>query len=205
MKQIINKTKSSIISQKKKYLFLIAITVVGIISGILFIFFISKEDKSLVRDELSAFFTSIQNNQINYLSTFINSIFTNITYLIILWILGISVIGIPIIIFLIFLKGFIFGFSFSSIIYIYGIKGIPLSISSQVPHSFILLVLLILVGFYAINFSVRLFRVLFLKESINLIPYFKKYNQIVAICAVGVLFCSLLETFLSPFFMNLFL
>lgn len=205
MKQILSRTRSSIMNQKKKYLFLTIITVVGIISGILFIFFISKEDKSLVKNELSSFITYIQSNKINYITTFVNSIFTNLTYLIVFWLLGISIIGIPVIIFLLFLKGFVLGFSFSSIISIYGIKGILLSIASQIPHSFILLIIFLLMGFYAINFSVRLFRVLFLKENINLIPYFKRYNQILIISIIGILVCCLLETFLSPIFMNLFL
>lgn len=205
MKQILNRTKRSIMNQKKKYLFLAVITIIGIVSGILFIFFISKEDKSLVKNELSNFITYIQSNKINYMASFLNGILANLTYLIVFWLLGISIIGIPIIIFLLFLKGFILGFSFSSIISIYGIKGIPLSIASQVPHSFILLIFFILMGFYAINFSVRLFRVLFLKENINLVPYFKRYNQIAIICAIGILFCCFLETFLSPVFMNLFL
>ena len=115
MKQILNRTKRSIMNQKKKYLFLAVITVIGIVSGILFIFFISKEDKSLVKNELSDFITYIQSNKINYMASFLNGILANLTYLIVFWLLGISIIGIPIIIFLLFLKGFILGFSFSSI------------------------------------------------------------------------------------------
>lgn len=205
MNKVMNKAKKSIINQKKKYIFLTTIILIGIISGILFIFFISKEDKSLVKTELTSFCDMIKSNKINYLSTFINSIGTNLTYLIIFWILGVSIIGMPIIIFLLFLKGFIFGFSISSIISTYGIIGIPLSLSSQLPHTIILLIIFILMGFYAINFSIRLFRVLLLKENINLGTYFKRYNQIAIFCIIGILICSLLETFLTPIFMNLFL
>ena len=49
MNKIMKKVKQSITNQKKKYLFLTTILIVGIISGIIFIFFISKEDKSLVK------------------------------------------------------------------------------------------------------------------------------------------------------------
>ena len=205
MNKIMNKAKRNITNQKKKYLFLSIIIGVGIISGILFILFISKEDKSLVKTELNTFFEYIKNNRINYLSALSNSIASNLTYLVIIWILGISIIGMPIIIFLLFFKGFIFGFSFSSVIANYGTKGILLSLSYQIPHNLILLVIFLLIGFYAINFSVRLFRILFLKENINLVPYFKRYNKISIICIGGIIICSLLETFLSPILMNLFL
>lgn len=205
MNKIINKAKKSITDQKKKYLFLSVIMLVGIISGILFIFFISKEDKSLVKQELEIFFTNIQNKKLNYFSSFTNSIISNFLYLFVIWLLGISIIGLPIIIFLLFFKGFIFGFSFSSIITNYGIRGIFLSITYQFPHHLLLLIIYLLMGFYAINFSIRLFRLLFLKENINLTFSFKRYNQIAGFCLIGILICSLLEVFLTPFLINFFL
>ena len=205
MNKIMKKAKQSITNQKKKYLFLTTILIVGIISGIIFIFFISKEDKSLVKTELDTFFNHIKTNQINYLSVFRNSFFTNLLYLFIFWVLGISIIGVPIILFLLFFKGFIFGFNFSSIITNYGLKGILPGIFYQFPHQLLLLIFFVMISFYAINFSVRLFRVLFLKENINLTQCFKRYNQIGIICVIGILLCSIFETFVMPILMNLFL
>lgn len=205
MNKIMNKAKQSITSQKKKYIFLITVLVVGMISGILFIFFISKEDKSLVKTELETFFTMIKSNKINYFTTFINSFFSNFFYLFSIWLLGISIIGIPIIIFMLFLKGFVFGFSISSIISHNGLIGIPLSISTQFPHSIILLICMILISFYATNFSIKLFKVLFLKSDLPLGIYFKKYNLVSMICIICLFICSLIETFLSPVLINLFL
>ncbi len=205
MKAIKNRIHKSITNQKKKYLFLSVMILVGIISGIIFIFFISKEDKSLVKQELEIFFTNIHTKKLNYISSLINSISTNLIYLLGIWLLGISIIGIPIVLFLLFLKGFILGFSISSIIYNYGMKGFLISIGYIFPHHILLLVMLLLMGFYAINFSARLFKVLFLKETINLAQVFKRYNQITGICIIGIVISSILEIFLAPFLMNLFL
>ena len=69
----------------------------------------------------------------------------------------------------------------------------------------LLLIFFVMISFYAINFSVRLFRVLFLKENINLTQCFKRYNQIGIICVIGILLCSIFETFVMPILMNLFL
>lgn len=205
MNRIINRAKKNITAQKKKYLFLVTIILIGIISGFLFIFFISKEDKSLVKLELENFFNYIKLNDINYFDSLINSVSSNLLYLIIIWILGISIVGMPVIIFLLFFKGFVFGFSFSSIVVNYGVKGFLLATGYQMPHHLLMLACIILLGFYAINFSVRLFRILFLKENINLSMYFKKYNKIFLICIFIGLLCSILETFLSPVLINLFL
>lgn len=204
MNKVIHKAKSSIMNQKKKYLFLSVILLIGLISGIIFIFFISSEDKLLVKEELELFFTNISTNKLNYTETFINSIVSNLLYVFVIWVLGVSIIGIPIIIFILFLKGFILGFSCSSIIYNFGFKGMGLAMG-QIPHNLFLLLFLVLIGFYAINFSIRLFRVLFLKETIALNSYFKRYNKVLGIAVLGSVFCSLLEVFLAPIIINLFL
>ena len=205
MNKIIKKAKNNVINQKKKYLFLITIMTIGIISGIIFIFFISKEDKSLVKNELDLFFDTIKGNKVNYLSSFINSIGSSLLYLIIIWILGISIMGIPIIIFLLFLKGFIFGFSISSMTVNYGLKGLILGFITQFPHNIILLITFLLLGFYAINFSIHLFQVLFFKKDLNLSLYFKRYNQISLMCFGSIIICSIIETFLIPFLVKFFL
>lgn len=205
MNRIVKRAKNSITSQKKKYLFLITIMSIGIISGIIFIFFISKEDKSLVKQELELFLNTIKDTKINYINSLFNSIGSNSLYLVIIWILGISIIGIPIIIFLLFLKGFIFGFSISSIISIYGFKGLILSFITQFPHSIILLITFVLISFYAVNFSVHLFQVLFFKKELNLSLYFKRYNQIALISFISVIICGLIETFIIPALVKFFL
>lgn len=205
MSQAIKKANVNVTKQKSKYLFLISITFIGIISGIFFIFFISKTDKSLVKDELDLFLTTVKEQKINYLSSLINGISNNLFYLIFIWILGISIIGIPIIVFLIFFKGFIFGFSISSIIVNYGFKGILIIGISQAPQNLILLATYILMGFYAVNFSIHLFQILFLKKDLNLRLYFKKYNQIALISLISAILCSIFETFIIPFLMKFFL
>ena len=197
--------KSKIMNQKKKYLFLCIIVLCGVISGALFLFFISKEDKLLVKEQLSLFFQSISEKKINYFTSFWNSIGSNFFFLFILWILGISIVGIPIIILALFLKGFIFGFTFSSIISLYGWKGIILSFLYLFPHHFLLLILFLLTSFYAINFSIRLLQVLFFKQNITLTHYFKRYCHIFIIGIVGITICSLFEIFVVPFFLDFFL
>lgn len=205
MNKILNKAKSNVINQKKKYLFLSVIMLIGIISGVLFIFFVSKEDKLQVKEQLELFLVNIKNKNLNNFSSLINSLLSNGLYIVSFWILGISIIGIPIIVFLLFLKSFIFGFSIASIIYNYGFKGIMLAIVYQIPHNLVYLVLLLLLSFYAINFSIKLFRVLFLKENISLSLYFKRYNKILLVCIVCSIVCSIFEIFVTPVLINLFL
>ncbi len=205
MNKIIKRAKNNVVNQKRKYLFLTIIMTIGIISGIIFIFFISKEDKSLVKQELELLFSNIKDNKLNYGNSLINSVSSSLVYLSIIWILGVSIIGIPVVIFMLFLKGFVFGFSISSIIANYGFNGVILGFITQIPSNLILLIIYLLMGFYAINFSIRLFQVLFFKKEVNLSFYFKRYNQIALISLGCIVIASLVETFLIPFLVKFFL
>ena len=205
MNKAFNRTKKHIEEEKKKYIFLLSIIIIGIISGCLFILFITKEDKKLVYDNLEQVINTITSNKINYLTTFINSISSSLISLIGLYVLGISIIGIPVIIFFLFLKGFTLGFSFISLVSKYHIKGLLGSISYLFPHEFIKLIIWILMGYYTINFSIRLFRYLFLKENISLNRYFKNLNKIFIIALITLIIASLIETFLSPILIDLWL
>lgn len=203
MNRIVKRTRNHIENQKKKYLFLLGIIIIGIISGIIFILFISKEDKLLVKNEIEMVFTTISNHKINYISTLINSLSTYLLSLIGIYLLGISIIGMPLIILFLYIKGFVFGFSISSIINIYHLKGVPVVLSYLCPSHFIALIVWLLLGFHAIGFSIKLFRYLFLKENIPLNRYFKKLNKVLLISLFLIIICSLLETFLSPFLIDL--
>jgi stage II sporulation protein M len=204
MNKIFKNSNNSINNQKSKYIFLIIILIIGIISGIIFIFFLNNKDKLLVEKELDIIISSINNNELDVFNTLKNSLSSNIISLISIYFLGISIIGLPVILLFVFFKGFIFGFSISSIISTYKLKGILLSFSYLFPTHIILLIIWILFSFYSINFSIKLFRYLFFKENINLKYYFKNLNKIFIICFLGCLICSLLESFLSVFLIDLF-
>ena len=199
------KAKNYIMQQKKTYLFLIVLTIVSILAGVLFWFIISSEDKVLVKDQLTNFFISIKKgNDINYFSSFINSVVTNLGYILLMWLLGISIIGLPFILIMMAIKSFIVGFSISSIIASFRIKGIVGSIAYLFPHQFIFLLLLILLGFYATSFCVKLFKYLFLKQNINFKEAMRRYIKILGLsCLVGIIL-SLFETFISIYLIKLF-
>ncbi len=204
MNEAKNKVKNTLKEQKRIYLAIIILMGIGFILGITFSIIIPKTDHTLVTESLNTFFSDIQKNNINYTLALTNSLIGNISLIILIWLLGISIIGIPIICFILLLKAFILGFSISSIIYTYHIPGILKAFSYIFPHQLIALFLLIFLGFYAVYFSKKLFNFLFLKKEINLKYSMKRYLQVLVICFGGMIICSFLETFLSPMIIRLF-
>ena len=100
------------------------VSIIGIISGILFFTILKDADKETVYNSLETFLTNVNNNSLNYSLGLRSNLIVSLMYVILIWILGISIIGIPIIIFLYFTKVFVLGFTISSFTVKYGIKGI---------------------------------------------------------------------------------
>lgn len=203
MNRLINKDK--LLEQKKKYIFLIGLIIVGFISGIIFLFMIKKDDKLILYEELNIFFSNIKNSKLNYLNTLCNSIFSNIISISLIFLLGISIIGIPFIILFLFYKAFALSFSIVSIIAKYKFKGLFLAFSYIFPHQLIYLLIWILITFYSLNYSIKIIDVLIFKKNINLREAFTKYTKIFLLCLISSFLCSLIETFITPHFINLFI
>lgn len=196
--------KDKLLGQKRMYLFLFAIMIVGLMIGLIFPMVLSNENQELLKTSISTFFNNVMNHEINYQNGLQNALLSNALFLIGVWLLGISVIGLPIVVFLLFYKSFVFGFSISSILSVYGIKGFPAMITYIFPGTVLSLITTLLLSFYSISFSIKLFRYLFLKENLNFKKIMSKYIKIFAICLVSYLIVSLLDVYFSPIFMNLF-
>ena len=130
----LKKIISTIIPNKKINYFIFFIITLGIISGAIFMVLINENDKITVVNQINNFIDNINSNNIDSVQALKNSFFTNFTYIILIWILGMSIIGILFNIFFIYIKGFVIGFSISSLIYVYGVKGILASFIYIFPH-----------------------------------------------------------------------
>ena len=96
------------------------------------------------------------------------------------------------------------GFSIGSIVSIYKAKGIIGAFLYIFPHHILSIISYVLLCYFAIVFSKRLFDYLFLKKEVGLKKLMRKYIKIFLICFVVSILCSLSETFLAPALLKLF-
>lgn len=200
----INITKDKLLKQKRRYYVIIGFIVIGIILGIAFPYLLGNDNKEFLNNSITNYFISIKNNTFDTYSAIKNSSLINIITPIVIWFLGLSIIGILLIIFILIYKGFILGFSISSIIYIYGFKGILGGFLYIFPNLVLSLIIYILLGFYGISFSIKLFRNLFLKEKIEVNRYMNKYLKILCISLIALILLSLYEVYLLPNILKVF-
>lgn len=192
MKKLINK------AMKNKLLTaLIILGLIAIVLGVLFPAIITNDNKELINQSISSFITGIKDGKTNYISGFISSITNNILVFYCIWILGISIIGIPIILFILFFKGFLVGFSFSSILITYGPSGILKAIVYTLPNIINALAAFLLC-YYAISFSIMIYRSIFKKETRNWQNIVRRYIKIGLFYIVFSIIISIIESYIIP-------
>ena len=197
---MLTKLKYGAINNKKIILFLFALCIIGILSSSILVTVLSKIDQQEIINYIKNYFSNL--SKIDILNTFIKSLINNIIPILFIWIIGISIIGVPIIIFIYFYKMFILGFTISSFILTYKIKGLLLSFLYVFPSRIISILIYTLICLYAIKISNNLIYIIFNKKDINCSKITKKYIQIFIISIVFVTFNSIYESIILKILFN---
>lgn len=205
MNMKLKKTINTIIPSKKINYFTFFVVTLGLISGAIFLVLISQNDKTSVINQITNFMNNINNNNIDSVQALKNSVFTNFTYVLLIWILGMSIIGILFNIFFIYIKGFVLGFSISSLIYVYGVKGILASFIYTFPHQLLNIFVVVILGIYSIMFTNNLYKQIIGNKTGGFKYFIKKYTYILLIAVVITIISTLLETFFTPALFKLFI
>ena len=121
-----------------------------------------------------------------------------------MWLLGLSVIGLPIIFIMIFFKSFTLGFSVSSIFAKYGFKGIVGVFTYIIPSPIILSIFSLFLASYSIIISVKILKGAFTKQTINFKTFMGKYFFILLVSILLSILCALFDAFVTPSFTKLF-
>ena len=149
------KIKIKQVKTNKLFVRLLFLISISILFGVFYMAILSKSNKNLVGEELKVFFSSL--NKLSYTKAFIECFIKNSLLLTFVWLLGISIIGVPIIILILLFKSFLLGFSISSILFFYKWKGILIAVIYCFP---------LLINLFAFLF-LNLFSVLYFKYSVH--------------------------------------
>ena len=128
-----------ILNNKKYYIIVCLIFLLGFIMGIMFINNSTGEGISQISDYTKSLFTNLKDSQqINYTGILKKSIIINFILVFIIWISSATIIGIPAVYVEVAIKGFSISYTVSSILTTFGIKnGIMYSFSSLFIHNLI--------------------------------------------------------------------
>lgn len=193
--KLINLIMNDLKKDKSIYVSLIIALLISFIFGMFFITILSSTDKVTLKEYITNFFTSIKQGKIFSLyKTLIN----NNLGILITAILAFSVVLFPLVIVIIFYKGFTLAFTITSLIYTFKIKGIILAIVYVFPSLIFNLVFYFIMCYYSFKLSLILFNKVINKDTTNINKFLKKYLVIILICIVFVSLFSLYDTYLLP-------
>jgi len=185
------------IKQNKLLLLLTILAIVFTIIGIFFPAILTEANKELIKNNIIEFINKIDNNEINYLSALFYSSWNNILVTFILWILGISLIGIPFIIIIYIFKCFLTGFSFTSILITYGVKGSITAMIYSIPNTLNSFGSLLL-SYYALSFSITIYKCIFKRENKNWSTITKQYIKLGIFFLLYTIIISVIESYIIP-------
>jgi len=133
------------------------------------------------------------------------SLMENMKIVGVLWILGVTIIGIPFIYVAIGIRGFITGFSSGFIIKALGLKGVLFTLLALLPKEIFIVPCIIALGVNGINFSLSIIK----NKSIKRLSKENLKSGFIAYCFTTILYSLLIfvgilvEVFITPVFMRM--
>ncbi len=114
IKKITSVIKEHIINNKKEYIIITLIFIIGIFLGVLFNNNIQENQKNEIGTYINTFIDKVENiEQVNYIELLKTSIMQNIFLAVTVWFFGTTVIGIPIVFGIVLYRGFCLGYTIS--------------------------------------------------------------------------------------------
>lgn len=187
-----------IFPNKKVNILVIMVLFLGLIMGSVFANIIGMNDRTLVIDKIKLFIDNINNNSINSLVVFKNSISINLIYIILIVLFSLAVLGIIFNLLLLFIKGFVFGFTIAGFILTYHYKGIILSLFYLLLGQLLNIFVIIVITIYGLMVSLKFLKIIFKSDNIGVRKILKNYLIIIGLVIIISVIASICEAFLLP-------
>lgn len=181
------------------YVFMTTLFLTGIIFGAITVNSMSFIQKQDLFFHLDQYFTQLTGDEMIQSKDILKrSFFFHLKYLFLLFILGLTIIGLPVIWVLIFVKGLVIGFSVGFIVNQLGGKGLLLATLSIAPQNIIIIPVYIAAASLSMIFSLGLLKVLFGRQATPSISRpFIQYTFLFIVLLISAFGSSLVETFVA--------
>ena len=186
---------------RKSLAILLITVIVSVLIGLLLPSLLPDDIKKEVLDNILKLENGIINNTLSTSISTKTIFIENLSFLFLFWILGISIIGIPIILFLYISKVVVASMEFCFLMINLSkihIGWIPFYFFPSILNLFIYFILV----YYALNYSILLIKLLFFKKEYNMKIITKRYLKVLLFCLILILLSTLLETLLIPRILN---
>ncbi len=184
--------------------FMILVFMVGTAVGALAVRMLPDEQKIELINYLHIFFTGLAQgtkSPIDGGSVISVAVLNNVKTILLIWVLGFTIVGIPFVLFILFTRGFIIGFTVGFLVNEYVMRGLLFALASVLPHNFFAVPAVLVMGAAATRFSLMLVRRR-TYNKINLWYEAMRYSILCLLMLLIMLLAALIEVYISPVFMK---
>lgn len=186
------------------YFTMSVLLIIGIVVGAITIKMLSIDQKNKILSFFNSFFVLMNGNEIDNLMLFKESIKNNFRTVLIIWVTGAIIIGIPIIPVIVLLRGFALGFTVGFLVNEFGAKGFLFSVLAIMPQNLFIIPGIISISSIGINFSLSNVKGNKIKSNYNnLFSNFINYSTLIFLFSLVIFIGSLVEAYVTPIFMRL--
>jgi stage II sporulation protein M len=181
------------------YVFVGVLVFVGAIFGAMLVNALTLEQQQELADQVGVYMSSLRDPQhLSHSTSFWDSFFFYGRWLLLIWLLGLSVIGLPLVLVLDFLKGVLLGFAVALLAQQLAWKGILFFLLATAPQNAIVVPALMIASISAARFAYFIIRERLFRRMGNLMPPFLAHTAVTLLMLVMLCVASLFEAFLSP-------
>lgn len=156
IKQLQSVIREHIAANRASCMFLLMAFVLGVSAGAFTVNGLSTMQRDELLNYFQGFLQLFNNQNLKSSELFIIGLIENIKIVALLWILGVTIIGLPFIYLVVGVRGFITGFTSGFIINAIGMQGLLFSGAALLPREIIIIPCLIGIGVNGINFSTKI-------------------------------------------------
>ncbi|GFR34284.1 stage II sporulation protein M [Thermobrachium celere] len=181
------------------YFFVILFFAIGLSVGAFTSKALDTDSKQNILIFMNNFFHTIGNENVESKAVFVRAFKNNIQFIIIIWLLCLTYIGVPIVFLVDLFRGFILGFTISFCIQSMGLKGLLFLIIAVVPQNIIYVPCIIVASALAVDYGLSIF-----KRNVNKVYYHKNNTNLINLSLIlAIIFlimtvASMYEAFVVP-------
>lgn len=196
--------KQHISDNRWQYLLLTLIFLIGLIMGNYKVLNLEAGVKSHLANLLNNYLSQDMPGSLDSRAIFLGAFINQARMVFIIWLLGLTVIGFPLILAAIFYRGFSLGFTTGFLIHERAGAGVVITILSILPQNLIYVTFLLIWAVIGINFTIYLVK----GRNINTLPLgtgLITYTALMVVFLLVFLIGAFIEAYLSPWFLGLVL
>ncbi|ALS28377.1 stage II sporulation protein M [Paenibacillus sp. 32O-W] len=181
------------------FVFVSVLFVVGAIFGALVVSALTLEQQQTLADDIDHYVKLMDAGIApDGAATFRDRLLFHAKWLLLIWLLGTTVVGVPLVLALDFLKGVLVGFAVGTLVSQHAWKGAAFSLASVAPANILAVPAILIASAAAVSFAVYVAKNRILFRQGTLMPQFVSFSSTVLLMLFALAGAAFLEAYVSP-------